>query len=144
MKIYLVTHGQYSDFENIAAFSSREKASDFAKIVFARPFEIFDIEEYEIDSEKLTPDVKGGFVIEMRKNGGILAIDMVDSTPDKIIDFIKDYGEIRPNIFSRVRIYERTVSRDTAVKGAQEKWAQIIAANLWGLDLANEDLSSIG
>lgn len=99
MKVYIITHGEYSDYSIDCVFSDKAAAEKFCAIHnntgdrYGYPYEI---EEYEMDEVKIEGDVKVyykyGFIIT--KSGKISYPDLfyvTSSEPVKVTEL--RYGE---------------------------------------------------
>lgn len=95
MKIYIITHGEYSDYQIDTVFSNRAAAEKFCAIHnntgdrYGYPYEI---EEYEMDEVKIEGDIKVYYKyrFEIYSSGKIVCTDITyvtTYTPPKITEY---------------------------------------------------------
>ncbi|MDD5288335.1 MAG: hypothetical protein PHY28_04405 [Dehalococcoidales bacterium] len=125
MKVYMVTDGCYSDFRVEALYSKKELADEHV-----RRLDSSDAAVEEMELDQPIPDV-------------LINVSMaVDGT---VINTYRDVGDqFGFNGYSFMnRTFNwkvKTDDRERAIKVANEKRAQIIAANAWGNIEATEEL----
>ena len=95
-KVYIVTDGVYSDFHNVAVFSTREKAEKFMDMFSSKDM---TIEEYDLNY----PDkVKGKYYqVDMLRNGDVLSCELCrysDVNLETHIDYLWKYYHAYPEI----------------------------------------------
>lgn len=62
-KIYIVTTGEYSDYQIVACFSSKEKAEKYSAVKNASErWSPYYIEEYDVDSADVDDNIKVRYV----------------------------------------------------------------------------------
>ncbi len=70
-KIWLVSHGEYSDYSIDAAFSTEEKAKSFAKTMNGQEDDgNYGVEEYEVDKAPEYPPGLSPFVVTYHERNG--------------------------------------------------------------------------
>lgn len=128
MTIYLITQGEYSDYSVKGVFDNKELAEAFiAKFSQAD----YRIEEYELNAlagrlnNPLTP-----FRVAMSQEGEVISItdgaDIEDGEPR--VNFSFDYSHKRELLY----VFCWANDSEHAIKIANEKRLQLIAANRWG------------
>ena len=116
-KVWIITKGQYSDYQIVRVFSKKELAEEYAKRDY-----YCDIEEYPLDE----PLPEAHFYIEMKKNGDVKT---AHSTTDVAGFRYFNYGT-PPNL----EWVANTGDEQRAIKVVNEKRVQILALNIWGDD----------
>lgn len=116
--VYLVTAGDYSDYSILAAFSTRERAEEYAK---SRAREDAGVEEWELDEAQPHVPVVN---VAMDADGVVSSIYASTCEPREI-------GFMR---YIQNRLYWRVATDDEvqAVKVVNETRATILAHNAWG------------
>jgi len=121
-KIYLVTTGEYSDYQVKAAFSSKEKAQALIDDYLGEKAN--DLEEYELDEVTVKPGLHV-FAVNLKRNGDLIYCMICSHTvrncgPDSIIVF-----EGKRNFM----VYIRAETRAKAIKIAGEYRTKLIQEN---------------
>jgi hypothetical protein len=127
--IYLVTSGEYSSYGIEGAFSTREKAEEYVAWSDIHTAGCV-IEEYVVDSAKTKPHTQWSFYMDM--DGNTTQMTAVD--PDSQSDSPDRWGWIVT--FGNRALRWFTINADTlerAVKIANERRAQLLAANQWDI-----------
>lgn len=138
--VYIVTHGEYSDYWIVGAFSTEEKAQEYIdafKNNKQRNYmygDFNEIEEYDLDElDKCTIMTKQGnkfYCVYMYRNGDA-------EVSDKYPEPIDEFELIKPpkGMYADNRWYIRLTlwakSPEHAVKIVNEKRAQLIANGEW-------------
>ena len=123
--IFLITSGSYSDYQFHAAFTDKELAEKYVK-----SFGLSN--NFGIERCKLNPHTKElnenykPYELRMTKEGVCERIEIADEYCDFDIWFTYDKHLIL-SLFAK--------DENHAIKIANEKRVQLIAANLWGCDL---------
>jgi hypothetical protein len=123
--IFLITSGSYSDYQFHAAFTDKSLAEKYVK-----SFGLSN--NFAIERCKLNPHTKEvnenykPYELRMTKEGVCERIENADESTDFNIWFTYD-KQLMLSVFAK--------DEPHAIKIANEKRAQIIAANLWGCDL---------
>lgn len=126
--IYLVSEGYYSDYHILAVYSTRPKADRFKEAYDARcrNSDETEIEEFSLD----TPQKEWHHcLVRMLRDGKVDALfhDIDGSPAGGLVSFSNERNS--EDFF----LYEVSTSNEVrAVKVANEKRAQIIAAGAWG------------
>ncbi len=132
--VYLVTTGEYSDYQVRGVYSSEERAGEVVKL-----YSSATIETYELDVQPAHPTGKLWFEVQMKRDGSVegcqhLGIDAREYVPENQ-DLVCEQtyhladGEHRYDWMS-FEMWAR--DKEHAVKIANERRASLIAANLWG------------
>lgn len=120
-KIYIVTSGEYSDYEIEAVFTTKEKAVEYVEQNGTR----YNIEEYNLDEEveKKTQLWSIEFCVE---DGKLCEASPTSYDRNKVIDtcFIFDTFGYRKEI-PYIRFYVDADAMDSAVKIARERFASV-------------------
>ena len=120
-KIYIVTSGEYSDYEIEAVFTTKEKAVEYVEQNGTR----YNIEEYNLDEEveKKTQLWSIEFCVE---DGKLCEASPTSYDRNKVIDtcFIFDTFGYRKEI-PYIRFYVDADAMDRAVKIAMERFASV-------------------
>lgn len=128
-KVWPITQGSYSDYHIVAAYSTEEKANlglaEYNRD--ANHYDVAEIEVWELDTYTPKTDY---WIVDVLKDG----------TVQKAYRHIVKHGEThddRPNYANfwaeGVEFYiHSTDDKDKAIKIAKDRWAQIVAENLWG------------
>lgn len=120
-KIYIVTSGEYSDYEIEAVFTTKEKAVEYVEQNGTR----YNIEEYNLDEEveKKTQLWSIEFCVE---DGKLCEASPTSYDRNKVIDtcFIFDTFGYRKEI-PYIRFYVDADAMDRAVKIARERFASV-------------------
>ena len=123
--IFLITSGSYSDYQFHAAFTDKELAEKYVK-----SFGLSN--NFSIERCKLNPHTKEvnenykPYEIKMTKKGKCLRVAITDDCSYFDNRFTYD-NHLVLSLFAKDETH--------AIKIANEKRAQLIAANLWGCDL---------
>lgn len=125
---YLVTHGEYSDYQVIAVFTTKEKADTFAGRFG------YNVEEHRLDPT-IPPELKDlhPYNVWMTKEGKTLTIERGDE-----IQLLSNKTECKFGIsndgVSRWIVYTVARNAEHAVKVANEKRTAFLAnyADRWG------------
>ena len=127
-KVYVVTSGDYSDYDIRAIFTTKELAEKYKQSFIKKDgYRSYfnDIEEYELDaySEELKNGYKR-FNVIMRKDGNTISVEPNDNY----------FEQINKISFFNNNIYILVIAKDEnhAIKIVNEKRTQIIAMNKWG------------
>jgi hypothetical protein len=130
--IYVVTHGEYSDYSIYALFSTKKLAEDYIKANSDKnsydSYDDYRIEEYKLDlfAKQLRKNLKPYFV-RMGKDGFVQEIEK-----HSIREYEPSYGT---HNFDRNNFLYMTVFAEDdkhAIKIVNEQRAILIANNLWG------------
>jgi hypothetical protein len=127
-EIFLVTTGDYSDYRVCGVFDKKELAQKYIKSFTKDSYTKFRIEEYPLNPYKfeLTNNYKPYF-LRMTKEGNCTEIFVQDSDYN-FKDGTIDLGfDINNNLY--VSVFAK--DRKHAIKIANEKRVQLIAANKW-------------
>lgn len=120
-KIYIVTSGEYSEYEINAVFTTKEKAVEYVEQNGTR----YNIEEYNLDEEveKKTQLWSIEFCVE---DGKLCEASPTSYDRNKVIDtcFIFDTFGYRKEI-PYIRFYVDADAMDSAVKIARERFASV-------------------
>lgn len=120
-KIYIVTSGEYSDYEIGAVFTTKEKAVEYVEQNGTR----YNIEEYNLDEEveKKTQLWSIEFCVE---DGKLCEASPTSYDRNKVIDtcFIFDTFGYRKEI-PYIRFYVDADAMDRAVNIARERFASV-------------------
>jgi hypothetical protein len=133
-KIYIVTSGEYSDYNINAIFSTEELAQAFIDSFKARSYCDMCIEDYDLDPN--ANDIKQKrrpYWVRIDKEGNVDSIEIVDSA----IWFGCEIADARISYtynLQYMNVYCFANDNNHAIKIAGEKRAQILAANLWGVN----------
>ena len=126
-KVYLVTKGQYSDYQVVGVFSSEEDAEKFCALYNGALDSPYTVEEYDLDPG--LPKVREGlgfWIVDMERNGRVYQAEpFITSEPqpsDRMIGTVMD-----PIL--EVKCWAR--DREHAVKIANDIRTQRIASNRW-------------
>ena len=132
-KIYLVSDGDYSDYSVCGVFSTEEKANQFIK-----HFKMGEIEEYELDPipDNVYKENKKLFFVRMQRNGKVDNIYKIEPHYFQPPEFRKNTFEPESELF----IYVWANDQKHAIKIVNEKRTQLIANNLWGKNIKNEEI----
>ncbi len=131
--VFVVTSGEYSDYGIDAMFSTRELAQKFIDS-FNDKYSDMDIEEWDLDPNKqhLKQNRKPYF-LRINKVGDISDLRVCDSSfgfkhdiPEAAISYTHGLEWMNLHCFAD--------DDNHAIKIAGEKRAQILAANLWGVE----------
>jgi hypothetical protein len=140
--IYVLTHGEYSDYKIIGVFSTKEKALAFGKAYYGDGFHKRDVEKYELD----VPDINDlGKEVRINRDGTIRDICIKhkkESQPDRFAPSFewrrKPFADRDSLEVSDQRAYlitwVHTQEDEHVVKIANERRTMLIANNLWGKD----------
>ena len=129
MTVFVVTSGDYSDYQIRAMFTTKERAETYIKAINLR--EANDIEEWELD--RYSDDIDCGrspFRVFMAKNGAVRRADKTDYDVDKTCKLVC-YFPRTPDSVVELECTCWAKDEEHAIKIANEKRAQIIAMNLW-------------
>jgi hypothetical protein len=133
IKIYVITSGEYSDYNINCVFSTRQLAEAYVEKYSA---EEMRIEEYELDTEQMRlNDPRKNYRVRIYKNGDAEAQEgvMVDEDDDEEDDYFYQSLWNDP-----INLYLQFVcladSKEHAIKIANEKRIQHIANNTWGIN----------
>jgi len=120
-KVYIVTSGEYSDYQIQAVFSTEEKAQEW---IGNNKDE--EIEEYELDKA----DERYHYIeVGMRKDGTLALAPEVHWGQKLRPSY---HTELSPRRGELLFWYVQTQDMERAVKVINEKRVQILAANAWG------------
>jgi len=119
--VFLVTHGSYSDFRVLGAFTSLKKAV-LAKKLWAADC----IEQYEANA--MPPRPKGMFLwnVEMDEHGNSEAREIISA------ESVLPAWEVDINGVPVFRMWARTESGAVKIANARRQW--LLANNLWTTD----------
>ena len=124
--IYAVERGEYSDYRICGLFSTKEKAEEYIKLIEWAEEKTYDepsIAEWTIDNPKISTK---SIIVWMKKDGEVY-------TTIKSIRYDTGYfGFMLGKDGERFGWVVNTDSEERAIKVANEKRAQIIAAGIWG------------
>lgn len=134
-KVFVVTTGSYSSYKIRAVFSKEKLAKNFLKYLKSvMDYEANDlIEEYILDEDTPKSWKKGYFSYEvtMSKNGDVLEVIKFSDEEDCIKGHIYFY-KVGHNDLARFSLFARDEKQ--AIKIVNEKRAQLIANNSWGIN----------
>lgn len=124
--IYLVTRGDYSDYEVTAVFTEKKLAEKYINSFKKSNYDEFRIEVYILNphEEQLKKDYKPYFV-RMAKDGKVKDIYIQESHYN--LDNLNIKFDINNNMY--ISIFAKDEKH--AVKIANEKRGQLIALNRW-------------
>ncbi len=129
-KVFVVTHGSYSDFHTVAIFSTRELAQNYIDESKKRDgySDINeDIEEYELDEPI---NYESYTEVEMLQNGDTKRTKTFKPMEVDAQCGFGGFSYDKKSFFWAIS----TDDKDKAVKVANEKRSQILALGLWGND----------
>jgi hypothetical protein len=137
MKVYVVTAGSYSDFGNIAVFSSEEKANKFMKeYPRYKGYDSYNnLEIYELDEPDNGEYKKGKRIFEVKilKDGTVEGCKYKLYYPDKKLSiniWIPD-GLVNTSKQELLICEVEADNPEGAVKIANERRAMLIASGEW-------------
>ena len=122
-KIYIVTSGEYSEYEINAVFSTKEKAVEYVE----QHGTYYDIEEYDLDKEveKKTQLWIIEFCIE---NGELCKATPTSYNRNKVLDTCSVFDNLDyRGTMQYIRLYIDADSMDRAVKIARERFVAVKA-----------------
>jgi hypothetical protein len=129
-KIYVVTRGEYSDYGICAMFTEKKLAQAFIDSFKIDGYGGFnDIEEYELNPYK--NDLKAGrkaYSLRMNVEGNTTDVEQADST----YGFNSSIGISFTHNKEWMNVFCFAKDETHAIKIANEKRVQYIAANAWG------------
>ena len=121
-KVYIVTEGNYSDYDIVAVFSTKKKAKEFLKkYEEVYPYIDVRIEEYPVD---VPVEKCFGYVVVMKKNGDVVRTEKTYDTEFGFRGFHFLSGDLVWAV--------NTDDEKKAIKVVNEKRAIILAHNAWG------------
>jgi hypothetical protein len=121
-KVYIVTHGDYSDYSICAVFSTRDKAEEYIQ----QHGNTFRIEEYSLDEHVEQSEI---WIVEI----GISAHNVKqcescsDSWSSERVDKFRIFEPVFRNNEWSIKMLLRSDSMNRAIKVANERVAQIVA-----------------
>ena len=138
--VYIVTHGDYSDYSILAAFSTREMAERFVAAYNQGEsyYDKADIEEYELDCP---PDNWVTYTVWFNEAGDVTYLSSNVSACSCAPRGPRFAYSYRDREAAQLVIEERVDDEQRAIKAAHEKWAAIKAAVPWNADKALELLT---
>jgi len=131
-KIYIVVEVEYSSYDIIAAFDSKDKAKEFLENTNT---DYYDVEIKELDLNPDTSKYRGmkHYLIYMNKKGNITFLSEDDIS---IFNFNKTYETffVIENESKDIKLKLMFIARDKeqAIKYANSRWKKIISKNGWG------------
>ena len=125
---YVVTAGDYSDYQIYAIFSTKENAQLFIDLPESPKHAA--IEEYEID-QVLPPPGTATWNINITKQGEILPTSWVIPPLQKSTDGSSDYFLPHVEIGMILSVFVLARNKEHAIKIAAERHAQVIAEGRW-------------
>lgn len=140
-KVYVVTTGDYSDYEIEGIFSTEELADKYAKMLDS-DYASSCVEEFEIDPEKeILNRGYGHWRIHMMRDGKVSLAVVCQHEPDGSdwdhAKVLKATWLISGEGYLNCRMKAR--DRDHAVKIANERRTAILAAHQWPADPPAEE-----
>jgi len=133
-KVYVVTTGCYSDYAIRSIFSTEARARDFMAM-FSNGADFNDIEEFELDCGGVDMRGQRAFFVRMAKDGRVIEVEHRNS-PYGFEDAVSSINEAGANGFDLSgNMILRIITTDTAraIKIANDRRAQLLAANEWPL-----------
>ena len=117
-QIYIVTHGEYSDYRIDRVFSTRQKAVEYLDTVDDN----YTLEEYDLDepTERKTQVYRICFLIDKKK------VRRVSIVSNRYADLI-NVSNWHFNSIKTLDIYVESDSRKRALKIASERYGAVIA-----------------
>lgn len=121
-KVYIITHGDYSDYSICAVFSTRDKAEEYVQ----QHGNTFRIEEHLLDEEVEQSEI---WSVEI----GLLSHEIrqcescSDSWSSERVDKFKVFEPAFRNSEWGIKMFLRSDSMDRVIKVANERVAQIVA-----------------
>ena len=126
-EIYIVTSGEYSDYDICAAFTDKELAEKYAK-TFNNRYDEHRVETYPLNifSKELKEGYKPYF-LRMTKEGVCTEIEIKDNSYGFDSENLQYGFDIQMNLHISIMAKDE----QHAIKIANEKRVQLIANNKW-------------
>jgi len=129
-KVYVITHGCYSDYGIVTVFKNKENAEKFIE-----EFKDCEIEEYEFSDEdfKKIPLDKKVFVVRMDRDGSVDLLMEEEKNYFIILKAIEKEDRLVDDGRGGKFMLEYVIADDEkhAVKIVNEKRTRLIAENKW-------------
>jgi hypothetical protein len=121
-KVYIVTHGGYSDYSICAVFSTRDKAEEYIQ----QHGNTFRIEEYSLDENVEQSEI---WIVEIGiSTHNVKQCESVsDSWHNDKVDKFRVFEPVLSSDEWSIKIVLRADSMNRAIKVANERVAQIVA-----------------
>lgn len=138
-KVFVVTSGQYSDYGVDAIFTTKELAENFINAFKSdSSYDEKNIEEWDLDPYDLhLKQNRKPYFLRINKNGDTRDLELCDS----VYGFSHELGVSYTHNEDWMNIYCFADDEKHAVKIANERRTQVIAANIWGILI--DDLSTL-
>jgi len=140
MKLYVTSHGEYSDWHIVAIFSDKEKAEKFNADMLLNSN---NIEEWELDKVPDSPVGLFPFEVHMKYDGTALKVLRADIDGFEEGYYINDWGNSKEINILRNEVWAKDDKH--AVKITNEQRARLIANHKWEADkIAIEKANKLG
>lgn len=132
-KVWVVTSGNYSDYEYDAIFSTEEKAGEFMKAV---PGDWNGADEVEVDDYNVASKLKEGmnlWRIQMLRDGTVQSAGQytVDGSNYEEKVFVLGPDSFEKRTAQQLNVWCFARDKDHAIKIAGEKRTQSIVGGMW-------------
>lgn len=121
-KIYIVTHGEYSDYEIDAVFTTEEKAVDYVE----QHGTDYKIEEYDLD-EAVEKKKQLWYIEFWVEDGELLEAHPTSRNRNEVVDTCCIFEPFNMEEKHYIRFYIDADSMERAVKIARERFAAVKA-----------------
>ena len=139
-EVYIITEGEYSSYEIVAAFSTRPKAEEYLKTrdeYYKPKIEVWPLDVVKHGTVMLVCMMADGTTIQTGEShlDELHLTELVDGKGESYPGF-NGYTYVSwPNNLDRVlNWWVRTDDKERAIKIVNEKRAQIMALGIWGND----------